>query len=212
MISWAWTVFPVSIYDAHNTTVTIKTMSSSCIQTVKIYYQLCLDILISSVACKKKNYHENFLLKKNIRFPARRSILGKVHFYSFCCCFCWKTGHLKSLAKSSAQTKLRALARWGKKNPNFWFQPQTTSNRGWFLINSQKFLLLFFCFSAKTAKQYFLANSSTNNLSAAFDNFLGIMLLYSKFFPFSFLYLNASVGTEASLNDDICSSLIQNMI
>lgn len=124
MISWAWTVFAVSIYEAHNTTVTIKTMSSSCIQTVKIYYQLYLHILLSSVACQKKTCMKIFYWEKNIRFTTERNILGAFQFYLFCCCFHWKTGHLKSLTKSSVQTKLRGLARWGKENIFSGFSPK----------------------------------------------------------------------------------------
>lgn len=151
---------------------------------------------------------------KKIIFPSKRNILEKFKFYSFCHCFHRKTRHPKSLTKSSFQTKLKVFAHWGKKinKHNFWFQPKTTNNRGSFLIKNQKFLLIFFCFSAKTAEQHFLANSVQITSLLVLTTSLGLCCSISSSSLFSFLYLNASIGTEASLNDDICSSLIQNMI
>lgn len=138
MISWAWTVFPVSIYEAYNTTITIKAMSSGCIQTAKIYHQLYLDILLSSAACKEKLTWKFLTLKKKLDFQQREIFLRNLSFS----CFFVFTGKLgTSNTTQNVQCK-QNIGIWlvKVKKHTLWFQAKTTNNRGCFLIKNQNFL------------------------------------------------------------------------
>lgn len=139
MISWAWTVFPVSIYEAHNTTVTIKAMSSGCIQTAKIYHQLYLDILLSLAACKKKKLPWKFLTwKKELDFQQREIFLVNFSFI----CFLVFTGKLDTSHTPQKVQCKQNMGVWHVKveKHTLWFQARTTNNRGCFLIKNQNFL------------------------------------------------------------------------
>lgn len=137
MISWAWTVFPVSIYEAHNTTVTIKAVSSGCIQTAKIYHQLYLDIVLSSAACKRKTYMRISHLKK-LDFQQREIF---VRNFSFICLlvFTGKLGTSNTAQKVHCKQNIGIWHVKVKKH-TLWFQARATNNRGCFLIKNQNFL------------------------------------------------------------------------
>lgn len=86
-------------------------MSSSCIQTVKIYYQLYLDILLSSAACEKKTSMKISYWEKKKKISNKEKYSWEISVLFVLLLFSLENGHLKCLAKSYVQTKLRGLAR-----------------------------------------------------------------------------------------------------
>lgn len=207
MISWVWTVFPVSTYEVHNAAVTIKTMSSSCIQTTTIYYQLYRGMLLSSMICEKRPPWK-FITEKMLDFHQREIFSWNVKFIRFVI-FVGKRGTLNPSHEVLFKQNWEV---WHVevKPHNFLFHPQTTEDVFKLKIkNSSSYSGVF---QQKLLNHVFLPTLVQIASLLVLTTSLGLRCSISSSSLFSFSYLNASVGTKASLNDDICSSLIQNMI